>query len=217
MKQTIRRLAVVLPLLLLVSPLDAQIYRWVDDAGVVHYSKMPPPAAAEREIRELDAKGRERDVRPAPPTAEERERAAQAREQQRLEAERLEQERARQRAEATAREARVRQLHQTYASADDIREQRDRRLAMVENTLLLSQSQEATLQRERERIAAQVEGAKEGSSNLKQHQAQLADLDRRIAREQAFQERQRETMAEIEASAAADLEDYQRLVVPALP
>jgi hypothetical protein len=216
MTQTIRRLAVLLPLLFLVPPLDAQIYRWVDDAGVVHYSRTPPPAAAEREIRELDARGLEREVRPAPPTAEGRERAAQAREQQRLEAERLEQERARQQAEAAAREVRVRQLHQAYASVEDIEEQRDRRLGMVQNALLLSERQEVTLQRERDRIAAQVEGAREGS-NLQQYQAQLADLDRRIAREHAFQERQRETMAEIEASAAADLEDYQRLVLPALP
>jgi hypothetical protein len=216
MTQTIRRLAVLLPLLFLVPPLDAQIYRWVDDAGVVHYSRTPPPAAAEREIRELDARGLEREVRPAPPTAEDRERAALAREQQRLEAERLEQERARQQAEAAAREVRVRQLHQAYASVEDIEEQRDRRLGMVQNALLLSERQEVTLQRERDRIAAQVEGAREGS-NLQQYQAQLADLDRRIAREHAFQERQRETMAEIEASAAADLEDYQRLVLPALP
>jgi hypothetical protein len=217
MTQTIRRLAVLLPLLFLVSPLGAQIYRWVDDAGVVHYSKLPPPAAAEREIRELDAQGRERDIRPAPPTAEDRERAAEVREQQRLEAERLEQERARQQAEAAARAARVRQLHQAYASVDDIEEQRDRRLGMVENALLLSERQEATLQRERDRIAAQVEGAGERSPNLPQYQAQLADLDRRIAREHAFQQRQRETIAEIEASAAADLEDYQGLVLPALP
>lgn len=212
MRQTIRRLALLLPLIFLVAPLDARIYRWVDDGGIVHYSTTPPPAAAQREMRVLDAQGREQQVRPAPPTAEERERAAEAREQERQEALRREEERARQHAELAAREMRARQLHRAYASVDEIREQRDRRLAMVENTLLLSNSQEETLQRERDRIAAQIERAPADSRDLERYRTELTDLNQRIEREQLFQQRQREALNAIMDQAEADIRDFERFV-----
>lgn len=214
MRQTIRRLALLLPLILLVPPLDARIYRWVDDGGIVHYSTTPPPAASQRELRVLDAQGLERQVRPAPPTAEEREREAEAREQQRQEALRREEERARQLAEVAAREARARQLHRAYASVDEILEQRDRRLAMVENTLLLSRSQEETLRRERERIAAQIERAPADSRELERYRRELADLDQRIEREELFQHRQRESLNAIRGHAETDIRDFERFLGP---
>jgi hypothetical protein len=215
MRQTIRRLALLLPLIFLVPPLDARIYRWVDDGGIVHYSTTPPPAASQRELRVLDTQGREQQVRPAPPTAEERERQAEAREQQRQDALRREDERARQQAEATARDARARQLHRAYASVDEILEQRDRRLAMVENTLLLSNSQKETLRRERERIATQIERASADSRDLERYRTELADLNQRIEREQLFQQRQREALNAIRDHAEADIRDFERFVKPA--
>lgn len=214
MRQTIRRLALLLPLIFLVPPLDARIYRWVDDGGIVHYSTTPPPAAAQREMRVLDAQGRQQQVRPAPPTAEERERAAEAREQQRQEALRREEERARQQAELAAREVRALQLHRAYASIDEIHEQRDRRLAMVENTLLLSESQEETLQRERDRIAAQIERAPADSRDLERYRTELADLNQRIERERLFQQRQREALNAIRDQAETDIRDFERFVTP---
>lgn len=196
------------------SPLEARIYRWVDDAGVVHYSTTPPPSAAERELRILDEQGRQRQVRPAPPTAEDREREAQARERERMEAEQRAEEQARQRAEAAALEARVRQLHASYASADEIRQQRDRRLAMVENTLRLSERQETTLQSELERIAAQLRSNHADAQSIDRYRAELADIQDRIQREWAFQRRQLEVMNEIRAEAEVDIGDYERYVAP---
>ncbi|MCA1790349.1 MAG: DUF4124 domain-containing protein [Thioalkalivibrio sp.] len=212
MKHTIRRLALLLPLIFLVPPLDARIYRWVDDGGIVHYSTTPPPAASHRELRVLDAQGRQQQVRPAPPTAEERERAAEAREQQRQEALRREEERARQQSEVAAREARARQLHRAYASVDEIREQRDRRLSMVENTLLLSNSQEETLRREQDRIAAQIERAPADSRELERYRAEIVDLNQRIEREQLFQQRQQEVLDTLRDQATADIRDFERFV-----
>ncbi|TVP82083.1 DUF4124 domain-containing protein [Thioalkalivibrio sp.] len=214
MRQTIRRLALLLPLIFLVPPLDARIYRWVDDGGIVHYSTTPPPAASQREMRVLDAQGLERQVRPAPPTAEERARDAEARERQKQEALQRKEERARHQAEVVAREARARQLHRAYASVDEILEQRDRRLTMVENTLLLSRDQEATLRRERERIAAQIERAPADSGDLQRYRSELADLNQRIEREQLFQQRQQEAMNAIRGHAETDIRDFERFVVP---
>ncbi len=206
-------LALLLPLAaLLLPPADARIYRWTDDAGVVHYSTTPPPSSADRELRILDNEGRQRQVRPAPPTAEERERAAREREEKRREAERREREQTQRQAEAAAREQRARQLHAAYASVDEIRRQRDRRLEMVETTLMLSERQEATLQRELERIAAQMRNAQVDEATMGRYREEFADLESRIHREWAFQRRQREMLAEIMASAEEDVRDFERLM-----
>lgn len=196
------------------SLVDAQIYRWVDDAGVVHFTTTPPPETAHRERRVLDRHGIERDVLPAPMTPEERERQEVERERERIEMQRREQEQARRIEEGRALNARVRQLHHAFASVDEIIEQRDRRLALVANTLALSANQEATLQRERDRIAAQLDDPRASPENRERYRRELADLDRRIAQEQAFQQRQRAAMDDIRAQAAADIQDYERLVLP---
>ncbi len=206
-------LALLVPLVaLLLPPADARIYRWTDDAGVVHYSTTPPPSAADRELRILDNEGRQRQVRPAPPTAEERERAAQQRERERLEAERREREQAQRQSEAVALEGRARQLRAAYADVDEIRQQRDRRLEMVETTLMLSERQEATLQSELERIAAQMRNSQVDERTMARYREEFADLESRIQREWAFQRRQREMLAEIKASAEEDMRDFERLV-----
>ncbi|MBS0003001.1 MAG: DUF4124 domain-containing protein [Thioalkalivibrio sp.] len=213
MKQTIRMLALLLPLAaLLFPPADARIYRWTDDAGVVHYSTTPPPSAADRELRILDNEGRQRHVRPAPPTAEERERAAKKREEEQREAEQREREQAQRQAEAAAREQRSRQLRAAYASVDEIRRQRDRRVEMVETTLMLSERQEATLQSELERIAAQMRSSQVDEPTMARYREEFADLESRIHREWAFQRRQREMLAEITSSAEQDMRDFERLM-----
>jgi len=210
MKQTIRMLALLVPLVaLLIPPVDARIYRWVDDAGVVHYSTTPPPSAADRELRILDGEGRQRYVRPAPPTAADRER-------ERQEAEQREQEQAQRQAEDAARHARARQLRAAYANVEEIKQQRDRRLAMVETTLMLSERQEATLQSELERIASQMRNSSQvDERTMERYRSEFADLESRIHREWAFQRRQREMYTEITASAEEDIRDFQSLAAQA--
>ena len=205
-------MAVLVPLVVLLTPpADGRIYRWVDDAGVVHYSTSPPPSTADRELRILDGDGRQRHILPAPPTAAERESA-------REEEKRREQLRAQRQAEAAERQARARQLRAAYADADEIKEQRDRRLAMVETTLMLSERQEATLQSELERIAAELHSnSQPGEQTMQRYRDELADLESRIHREWAFQRRQRELHAEIMASADKDIRDFEQLVTQAQP
>lgn len=214
MKQTMRRFVVLVPVFFLLIPtLDARIYRWVDDHGVVHYSTTPPPAASDREMRILDHEGRERAVRPAPLTPEQRAREAEASERERLDAEQRQRELEQRQAEAIAQQARARQLHAAYANVDEIKQQRDRRLQMVETTLRLSERQEATLQGEIERIAGQMLNTQVSEATMQRYRDELADLESRIEREWAFQRRQRDLHAEINANAEADIRDFEALVV----
>jgi hypothetical protein len=60
------RLAVFLGFLLAAAAADAQIYRWVDEKGTVHYSNSTPPAGAKATLVDPNAKE-------GPPAAESKE------------------------------------------------------------------------------------------------------------------------------------------------
>lgn len=196
---------------------QAQIYRWVDERGMTHYSTTPPPETALRDRQVLDRDGREREALTGGGTAEERERQAQVEAQAQREAELRQQEEARRLAEIAERNARARQLRLTYQDIEDIVAQRDRQRRLIEGTLELSQGQERILLRERERIQQQVETAEERGNQreLERYRAEIADLDGRLDRERNHQQRQLNSLEEIEARAQQDLLDYQRLVLDA--
>jgi len=201
-------------LLVAISQAQAQIYRWVDDRGVTHFSTTPPPETSLREHQIYDRQGRVQRQLDAPPTEAEREREREARERGRIDAEQRSAEQERQRAEAAELQGRMRQLDQVYSSPEDILEQRDRRLEQIATTLKMSEGFIATLEGERDRISGQIQRHVGVDGTLERYRAELSDVERRLARERLHQDRQRAMMAEIEAGAALDLADYERLISP---
>jgi len=206
--------SVTLVLLAVVPQVHADIYRWVDERGVTHFSSIPPPETGQWERQVYDREGRLLEQLEAPPTEADRAREREAREQERIEAERRAMEQERQRAEMAVLQARMRQLDQAYSGPDDIRDQRDRRLEQIAATLEMSDGFVATLEGERDRISAQIERHTGDNATLERYRRELADLERRLEREREHQERQRAMMSEIEDQAARDLADYERLVLP---
>jgi hypothetical protein len=206
--------SLTLVLLAVIPQVQADIYRWVDDRGVTHFSSVPPPETSQWERQVYDRQGRLQQELEAPPTEADREREREAREQARIEAERQAMEQERQRAEMAVLQARMRQLDQAYSGPDDIRDQRDRRLEQIAATLEMSDGFVATLEGERDRISAQIQRHTGDNATLERYRRELADLDRRLEREREHQERQRAMMSEIEDQAAQDLADYERLVLP---
>jgi DNA repair exonuclease SbcCD ATPase subunit len=206
--------SVTLVLLTAIPQVQAEIYRWVDDRGVTHFSTIPPPETSQWERQVYDRQGWVQQRLEAPPTEADRERERKAREQERIEAERQAMEQERQRAEMAVLQARMRQLDQAYSGPDDIRDQRDRRLEQIAATLEMSDGFVATLEGERDRISGQIQRHTGENGTLERYRRELADLDRRLEREREHQERQRAMMAEVEANAARDLADYERLVLP---
>lgn len=191
--------------LALMLPAHADIYRWVDDDGTVHYSNTPQPEASQRERRVFDSHGLMREIIPAPPTAEEREqaRAEQEQAQQALEAARQA------RADQASRE---RQLRQAYENLDEIEELRARREAAIGADIARSEAQETTLLRERERIRQQYADS-ESASSRERFKVQLDDLEDRIARERAYRQGQEDRLSSVQQRLDLDREDYQRLVI----
>lgn len=190
---------------MLALPAHAEIYRWVDDDGTVHYSSTPKPETSQRERRVFDSRGLMREIIPAPPTAEEREqaRAEQARAQQELEAARQ---------ARVDRAARERQLRQAYENLDEIEELRARREAAIGGDIARSEAQEITLLRERERIRRQHADI-DSAPARERFEAQLEDLEVRIGRERDYRRGQHERLDAIQQRLDLDREDYQRLVL----
>jgi uncharacterized protein DUF4124 len=51
-----RQLILLLSLLIAASPALAQVYRWVDDKGTVHYSNTPPPTGIKSTVVDIEAR-----------------------------------------------------------------------------------------------------------------------------------------------------------------
>ncbi|WP_196801201.1 DUF4124 domain-containing protein [Thioalkalivibrio sp. AKL19] len=193
-------------LLGLAVPAQAEIYRWVDDDGTVHYSSTPQPETSQRERRIYDSEGRMREILPAPVSAEERAQAAAEREQ----AERALEATQRARQDRAERET---QLRRAYASLDEIEELRERRERSIGGNIQRSEAQEKTLLRERERIRRQLDGANEDSRLADRYRAELEELDARIARERQYRRGQRDRLSAIHERLDLDRRDFQQLVL----
>ena len=110
---------------LLAAPAAAQIYRWVDDEGRVHYGDKIPAKYAKNERSKLNQQGQTVDVRSREKTADERaaeERARIAREQQR---------------QQEAEQARYDSfLLSTYPTVGALERARDDRLAIMDGQIV---------------------------------------------------------------------------------
>ena len=71
-----RRLPFALVLLLLAPAVAAQVYKWTDSHGTVHYSETPPPQGTR--YNRIDTNGMEQPAAPAPSAAAEPSAAAKA-------------------------------------------------------------------------------------------------------------------------------------------
>lgn len=71
MKGRLKYPVVLLPVLMLYSGLaQAELYRWVDDAGQVHYADIVPPSVVKRDHSKLDQRGMMVETISAAPTPE---------------------------------------------------------------------------------------------------------------------------------------------------
>lgn len=193
----------VLPiaLMLLAAPVQAQLYRWVDEQGNVHYSDHLPPQATQRKREVLDEQGRI--LESYDPEAERRAAEARAREQARLEAERAKQ-------EAQARHDRM--LLKTYTTVEDIELVRDDRLAALDTALRLAREK---LERLRGNLARLENRARElnraGEPLSKELVRQLAEARRQVREQEAYVARKDVERAETVRRFTADIERFKEL------
>ena len=106
---------------------DARLYRWVDEAGNVHYTDTLPPAQVERGHTEMSGKGMVIDTTEPAKTAD------QVRQEEEAKRARLAAERAKKEQEAADQ-----MLLRTFASVDDMIMARDGKIASVDAMVRLT-------------------------------------------------------------------------------
>lgn len=183
-----------------------RLYRWIDDAGVVHYSDSVPPEYADRDRNVMNRQGVRIGFEEGETSPEER---------ARLEAQRTEDD-----AVALAlaeQQRRDRMLLETYLSVQDIEDLRDRRLELIESKVKVTnqylanlRKRLATLQAEASRYkpyatepdAAQI--PENLSVDLARTAASIASYEQTLVQARADQE-------SLKAAFAKDIERFRQL------
>jgi hypothetical protein len=183
-----------------------QLYRWVDEHGVVHYGDRVPPEYA----------GSNRDVLNEQGVAVRSERGPRS-EMDRAEQARLEAEAAAER-EARAEVARRdRMLLETYLSVADIEDVRDQRLDMLESQISVTEQYLATLKRRLEGLhrEARAYSPYNDAENARPMPAQLAnEITRTESSIRLYEEnldRTREEQETLRESFARDIARFKEL------
>lgn len=193
-------------LLALAAPASAEIYRWVDDQGNVHFSSTPQPEASQRERQVYDRSGMQRETLPPPPTREERAQVAAEREEAERELAAAQQ----------AREdqaLRVQQLRRAYESLEDIDLLRERRVTTIRGNIQRSEGQETILLRERERIQRQKESRPNNEQLQARYALEIEELDERLERQRSYRRGQEQQLQAIEERLELDRRDFRELVM----
>ncbi len=142
--QGIGKLVLLASIMLASATVAAELYRWVDEDGNVHYGDAIPPKYAPQGHTVLSEHGNELTSVPRAKTEEELATEAQAEALERQRQETLEKQA---QAEKELQEQ-DRRLLDSYGSADAIKKMRDEKIELIEASIALSQSRTGKLEQE---------------------------------------------------------------------
>ncbi len=185
---------------------DGEIYRWVDENGVVQFGDRIPPEHANRDRDVLNDQGVRVRFEEGEITPEER---AEMERQEQLEAER-----AREHAQRVRRD---RMLLETYLSVQDIENLRDRRLELLESQVKVTQLYLTNLRKRLESLRQEASRYQpysddENAPPLPENLA--TDIERTEQSLAVYEERlssTREEQQELRESFAADIARFREL------
>lgn len=185
----------------------AELYKWTDDQGNVHYSdSIPPEEAKKRREREVKSEsGMTKKVIEPPPTEAELER----RRQQRLEAKRERERRRRQREEQAERD---RRLQKMYTSVAEIKEARDERVQSINAEIKAREQRIQEIEQQieqRKKRAARLERSDNGDPEG-EYDA-IDRLKRSRSGHEAFIEHKTKQRERVKERYARDIERFREL------
>ena len=188
-------------LALLATTSEARLYRWVDEAGAVHYTDTLPPAQAERGHAEMSEKGLVVDTTEAAKTPEELQREEEAK-RTRLAAERAKKE----------QEAADQMLLRTFGSVDDMIMARDGNLASVDAMIRLTRGNIRRQQDLLRKLRADAADLERTGKPIPPHLGNAIGNSEKSIREAyaAIVEREQQKQ-EIRARSARDTKRYRQL------
>ena len=194
--QTLACLALCLPALA-----SAQLYKWVDENGQVHYGDRIPPKYAKKERKELNEQGVVVNTRERELTASElaeRERQAAEMERETL---------------ASKERARYdRYLVTTYSSVADLIAVRDERLSTIDSRIALAKKNTARTEDTLTRLLAQRESLESSNKPVPDKlQAQISEYEQGLVNGLRGVRNLEDDRVEIESKFNRDMERYLEL------
>ena len=188
-------------LTLLATTSEARLYRWVDEAGAVHYTDTLPPAQAERGHAEMSEKGLVVDTTERAKTPEELQREEEAK-RARLAAERAKKE----------QEAADQMLLHTFGSVDDMIMTRDGRLAAVDAMIRLTRGNIRRQQEWLRKLRAEAADLERAGKPIPAHLSSgIANSEKSIHESYATIVEREQQKQEMRASVASDLRRFRKL------
>lgn len=185
------------------SCFSANLYKWVDDKGQVHYSDAVPPDAINKKRDVIDQKGVVIDEIGAAKTK------AQSKEERR----RKKQEAIR-RQQLKAQQEHDRLLLQTYTSEGDIVNMRDRRISTIDDKITLNKDHIDKLKKDlvplRKQIAAMQQNGKEIPADLRD---KVREIEDHISLRIKIIKQQRDELKRVREQFQKDLERFRTLTV----
>ncbi len=160
----------IFPVLLFSLPvqLQAQLYKWVDDQGITHYTKTPPPESAIHDREVLSSQGQKKGVI----------RGLISEEEKKAEAERIAKEEAQKKLEEQARR-RDRNLLISYKNIAEIEAKREAKLEYLEFLMESREEERQKSKQQYDRLLSQaVELEREGKAPSEDMKSELRSAQR---------------------------------------
>jgi hypothetical protein len=183
-------------------PAAAQLYKWTDANGKVHYTDSVPPEARDAARKEISPSGTVRKSIDRAMTPEERRVAA-------LKAEAD----AKENALKLERERKDKALLSTYSNVTDFDRVRDRAIAIVDGEIVTFGRQLISLDARRAEIAQKVETAKKTKKGpLAKLEGELKEVDAEITAARDFEARRKIDRVELEKNYARERIQFLNLL-----
>lgn len=182
----------------------AEIFKWTDAKGRIHYGDQLPPEQVEKEHNELTKSGVTTKSIDRNKTAEERTREENQKKK-------LDEEHAARTEREKSQGVRDRALLETYFNETDLIRMRDQRVATIEGTIKVTQSNLETMQTQVKLLEEEVSAQPENSDTRKKSQTKLSNAKNQLESYEKFITNKREEQIQIRRQFDTDLTRFREL------
>ena len=198
------RLAILLSCILASGTVVAEIFKWTDEKGRVHYGDQLPEEQVEKGHNELTKSG-------VTAKSVDRNKTAQERAREDEQKSKLEQEKATRLEKEREQAVRDRALLETYFNETDLIRMRDQRIATIEGTIKLTQANLESIQSQVKLLEQEVSTHPENSEVRKKSELKLGQAKSQEASFAKFITIKRDEQSEIRRQFDSDLTRFREL------
>lgn len=182
----------------------AEIFKWTDAKGRIHYGDQLPPEQVEKEHNELTKSG-------VTTKSVDRNKTAEERAKEENQKKKLDEDLAARTEREKNQEVRDRALLETYFNETDLIRMRDQRVATIEGTIKVTQSNLESMQAQVKLLEEEVSAQPENSDTRKKSQTKLSNAKNQLASYEKFIVNKREEQLQIRRQFDTDLTRFREL------